>query len=164
MRNVRFRKIWHALFSWNTRLEIYPFALLPTIFMCRIQALSFFFNNNRNRWHRLAWIKIAIIIIIIIIYRNYHIIAMIIISISVNHIVYYQNQIIASNSFLLVVTKLKSLWCLLRNFKRTLTILHFFASFEITRLTNRFMKFKKELWLLQAIAILAIPHLAPTDV
>ena len=27
-RNVR--KIWRALFSWNTRLEIYPFALLPT--------------------------------------------------------------------------------------------------------------------------------------
>ena len=25
-----FRKIWHALFSWNTRFEIGPFALLPT--------------------------------------------------------------------------------------------------------------------------------------
>ena len=25
-----FRKIWHALFSWNTRFEILPFALLPT--------------------------------------------------------------------------------------------------------------------------------------
>ena len=25
-----FRKIWHALFSWNTRFEIRPFALLPT--------------------------------------------------------------------------------------------------------------------------------------
>ena len=25
-----FRKIWFALFSWNTRLEIRPFALLPT--------------------------------------------------------------------------------------------------------------------------------------
>ena len=24
------RKIWHALFSWNTRFEIHPFALLPT--------------------------------------------------------------------------------------------------------------------------------------
>ena len=26
-----FWKIWHALFSWNTRFEIHPFALLPTI-------------------------------------------------------------------------------------------------------------------------------------
>ena len=24
-----FRKIWRALFSWNTHLEIHPFALLP---------------------------------------------------------------------------------------------------------------------------------------
>ena len=24
------RKIWRALFSWNTRFEIRPFALLPT--------------------------------------------------------------------------------------------------------------------------------------
>ena len=27
-----FRKIWRALFSWNTRVEICPFALLPTTF------------------------------------------------------------------------------------------------------------------------------------
>ena len=26
-----FRKIWHALFSGNTRFEIRPFALLPAI-------------------------------------------------------------------------------------------------------------------------------------
>ena len=25
-----FRKIWRALFSWNTRFEIRPFTLLPT--------------------------------------------------------------------------------------------------------------------------------------
>ena len=25
-----FQKIWHALFSWNTRFEIRPFTLLPT--------------------------------------------------------------------------------------------------------------------------------------
>ena len=25
-----FRKIWRALFSWNTRFEIRPFALSPT--------------------------------------------------------------------------------------------------------------------------------------
>ena len=25
-----FRKIWRALFSWNTRFEIRPFVLLPT--------------------------------------------------------------------------------------------------------------------------------------
>ena len=27
-----FRKIWRALFSWNTHFEIRPFALLPTIY------------------------------------------------------------------------------------------------------------------------------------
>ena len=32
VRNFVFRKIWCALFSWNTRFEIRPFALLPTIF------------------------------------------------------------------------------------------------------------------------------------
>ena len=30
VRNVRFLKIWRALFSWNTRFEIRPFVLLPT--------------------------------------------------------------------------------------------------------------------------------------
>ena len=29
-----FRKIWRALFSWNTCFEIRPFALLPTNFRC----------------------------------------------------------------------------------------------------------------------------------
>ena len=29
-KNVRFSEIWHVLFSWNTRFEIRPFALLPT--------------------------------------------------------------------------------------------------------------------------------------
>ena len=29
------RKIWRALLSWNTRLEIQPFALLPTILLGR---------------------------------------------------------------------------------------------------------------------------------
>ena len=31
VRNVRFSKNWCALFSWNTRFEILPFDLLPTI-------------------------------------------------------------------------------------------------------------------------------------
>ena len=31
VRNVPFRKIWRALFSWNTHFEIRPFALLSTI-------------------------------------------------------------------------------------------------------------------------------------
>ena len=31
VRNVRFRKIWRALFSCNTRFEIQTSALLPTI-------------------------------------------------------------------------------------------------------------------------------------
>ena len=26
-----FRKMWHALFSWNTRFEICPFAILPML-------------------------------------------------------------------------------------------------------------------------------------
>ena len=29
-----FRKIWYALFSWNTHFETRPFALLPTILWC----------------------------------------------------------------------------------------------------------------------------------
>ena len=32
VRNVRFRKIWRAWFSSNTRYDIRPFALLPTIY------------------------------------------------------------------------------------------------------------------------------------
>ena len=32
VRNVLSRKIWRALFSWKTRFEIRPFALLPTIY------------------------------------------------------------------------------------------------------------------------------------
>ena len=31
VKNVSFSKIWRALFSWYLRLEIRPFALLPTI-------------------------------------------------------------------------------------------------------------------------------------
>ena len=34
-----FRKIWRALFPWNTRFEIRPFALLPTI---KAKALNLF--------------------------------------------------------------------------------------------------------------------------
>ena len=32
VRNIIFRKIWRALFSWNTCSEIRPFTLLPTNF------------------------------------------------------------------------------------------------------------------------------------
>ena len=35
-----FRKIWRALFSWNFRFEIRPFALLPT--KCILEQLSSF--------------------------------------------------------------------------------------------------------------------------
>ena len=31
VRNVIFRKIWHTLFSCNTRFEIRPFILMPAI-------------------------------------------------------------------------------------------------------------------------------------
>ena len=65
---VHFRKIWRALFSWNTRSEICPFALLLTILHIlsqtevevrkivfiyliwkkRILTLQYIFNNIRN--------------------------------------------------------------------------------------------------------------------
>ena len=34
-----FRKIWHALFSLNTRFEIRPFALLPSNYLSSINPL-----------------------------------------------------------------------------------------------------------------------------
>ena len=34
-----FRKVWRTLFSWNTRFEIRPFALLPTY--CSLQRKRF---------------------------------------------------------------------------------------------------------------------------
>ena len=36
-----FRKIWRALFSWNTRFEIWPFALLPTHCPWQLHALKY---------------------------------------------------------------------------------------------------------------------------
>ena len=42
-----------------------------------------------------------------------------------------------------------------------LAILNFFAPCEIKHLTSGFMEFKKEFWLLQALAILE--HSAPLD-
>ena len=47
-----FQKIWRALFSWNTRFEIRPFALLPTIicFGCKICISQ---NKHRWEWQRL---------------------------------------------------------------------------------------------------------------
>ena len=41
-----FRKIWRALFSWNTRFEIRPFALLPTNFTWKIITFPFCFPSN----------------------------------------------------------------------------------------------------------------------
>ena len=37
-----FRKIWRALFSWNTDFEIRPFALLPTIVSLDLSYLGYF--------------------------------------------------------------------------------------------------------------------------
>ena len=37
-----FRKNWRDLFSWNTRFEIRPFALLPTIEFAVIMTVNFF--------------------------------------------------------------------------------------------------------------------------
>ena len=43
-----FRKIWRALFSWNTHFEIRPFILLPTKYddvdYCSIQRKFFLYN------------------------------------------------------------------------------------------------------------------------
>ena len=39
-----FRKIWRALFSWNIRFEIRPFALLPTL--CDLSFLDSFREGN----------------------------------------------------------------------------------------------------------------------
>lgn len=48
-----------------------------------------------------------------------------------------------------------------KSFKRMLAILHYFATHEIMRLTNGFMEFNKEFWLLQALTILK--HSTPID-
>ena len=47
VRNVRFRKFWRALFSWNTRFDICPFTLLPMI--CHIWG-----NTNPENSHKLS--------------------------------------------------------------------------------------------------------------
>ena len=41
-----FRKIWRALFSWNTRFEIRPFALLPTYYWPNYTITSCYSANN----------------------------------------------------------------------------------------------------------------------
>ena len=46
---IVFRKIWRALFSWNTRFEIHPIALLPTKFhrlQRRIYDLANIYNGS----------------------------------------------------------------------------------------------------------------------
>ena len=45
VRNVRFRKIWRALFSWSTRFEIRPFALLPTFTWLNSKHCSISFDS-----------------------------------------------------------------------------------------------------------------------
>ena len=47
-----FRKIWRALFSWNTRFEIRPFVLLPTCWWMKLkQKLSVWWESC----HLLNW-------------------------------------------------------------------------------------------------------------
>ena len=62
-----FRKIWRALFSSNTRFEIIPFALLPTIFQvlwfklrCLIKVSMTIYLKLCQNWYRF-WISISII-------------------------------------------------------------------------------------------------------
>ena len=45
-----FRKIWRALFSWNTRFEIRPFALLPANFRFLNHFLLSWFGFNYYRF------------------------------------------------------------------------------------------------------------------
>ena len=46
-----FRKIWRALFSWNTRFEIRPFALSLTIYK------RFFLQNFETFNNSVAMVK-----------------------------------------------------------------------------------------------------------
>ena len=43
-----FRKIWRALFSWNTRFEIRPFALLPEKYLWNRLLLLLIFESSRQ--------------------------------------------------------------------------------------------------------------------
>ena len=45
-----FRKIWHALFSWNTRFGIRPFAILPIAIwrFTKLSVIKIFWNGTFN--------------------------------------------------------------------------------------------------------------------
>ena len=45
-----FRKIWRALFSWNTRFEIRPFALLPKNCLTKLLTIESAFVNYYHHW------------------------------------------------------------------------------------------------------------------
>ena len=49
-----FRKFWRALFSWNTRFEIPPFALLRTKYQT-INTLQIIFSSFKTIWKDLAY-------------------------------------------------------------------------------------------------------------
>ena len=49
-RTFVFQKIWHALFSWNTRFKICPFILLPTISV-RCKLLGFHSKRKLENLH-----------------------------------------------------------------------------------------------------------------
>ena len=51
------RKIWRALFSWNTCFEIRPFALLPTKYQ-EEEITGFLFSHWTNYWSKSSYIKI----------------------------------------------------------------------------------------------------------
>ena len=57
-----FRKIWRALCSWNTRFEIRPFALLPTIYTLKFKRrwlwnVIIFTRNVSKIWRVEDWIN-----------------------------------------------------------------------------------------------------------
>ena len=56
LRNVVFWKIWCALYSWNTRFEIRPFALLPTISLAEVRRLDQAENIFHLKRDVLLWI------------------------------------------------------------------------------------------------------------
>ena len=51
-----FRKIWHALFSWNTHFEIHPSALLPTIFQRWFKVEIYFPHSETAFFNMFHWV------------------------------------------------------------------------------------------------------------
>ena len=53
-----FRKIWRTLFSWNSRFEIQPFALLPT-------------KYENSGWNGLVTVKVGEVLVYEVRYKQH---------------------------------------------------------------------------------------------